>query len=189
MPQTDCCQQHQARAQPQAHKLLRRIAQAKVFLQLRNQVSQRHINKAACSHDQHIRHESIKLLQEDKAQDAAADGAGTGHDEFENRRFERLRIAAQDDQVAHVVRHFVGKNRQRRHGAQSGAADGGSGNQHAVAHAMHDIAQEDGQAPAAAVVAVGVVMRMRVAVAIVNTVAVFVAMVIQLGFAKQKENN
>ena len=100
-----------------------------------------------------------------------------------------MRIPAQNDQVAHMVRHFVGKNRQRRHGAQSGATDGGSSNQHAVAHAMHNIAQEYGQAAAAAVVAVGVAMAMCVRMATVKALAVLMAVVVEFGFAEQEEND
>jgi molybdate transport repressor ModE-like protein len=123
---------------PTSHGLARREA----LLQLRDQIGQRHIDKAAGGHHQKVRQPVVQLPHQKVPHQPAQCRHGAGQRHLDQRHA-RLRAGlAQHHQVAHVVRHLVGQHRKRGNHTQAQVGHEGRGDQDAVAKAMHAVAGE-----------------------------------------------
>ena len=113
-------------------------------MQLRDQIGQRHINKAAAGHHQEIRQPVVQGVDQHIAHRPAQSGDGPGHRHLDDGRLAAAAALAQHGQVAHVVRNFVRQHGQCRDHAQAHVGDEGRGDQDAIAKAMHAVARQHG---------------------------------------------
>ena len=205
------CQGYHAYADTQPENLRRRLFEAEAFLQLRDQICQRHVDEAAADHDQEVGQVVLQLVDQPVTGQAANGGNGAGERDFDQGNAFVAAVLVEHHQVAHVVRNFMRQHGQCGDPAQALVGHEGGGDEHPVAKAVHAVARQQGPAAGlrnmAVMVAMAVMLGMTMAgmVGAIDRVVrnqggkrqcrrlwglvVLMAVVPQLGFVEQKEKN
>jgi hypothetical protein len=132
-------QHHHAHAHSQPDDLRRRLTRRQACLQLGNQVSQRHIHKAAAGHHQKIRQPVVQSVDQNITYSPPKSRDRPGHGDFDNGRLAAAAALAQNGQVTHMVWHFMRHHSQGRNHAQANVCDEGRSDQNAIAKTMHAV--------------------------------------------------
>lgn len=138
---------HHAYAYRQPEDLRGGLFEAEAFLQLGNQVCQRHVDEAAAHDDQEVGQVVLQLVDQPVAHQTAQRGDGAGKRNFDQCHAFIAAALVEHHQIAHVVRDFMGQHGQRGDDAQAQVSHEGGGDEHAVAKAVHAVTGE--QRPAA----------------------------------------